>query len=99
MWIRGTLRLIVVALLGIEISIIALVSAASAASGGGTWQTPPPTVRAFDTEGTTGEGDWYTPMYLDELGFQPMDYRPRPVGPVGPMGSMGSVRSTGSRPR
>lgn len=61
MWIRGTLRLVTVALLDIEISIIALASAASAAPtppDGGTARTPPPVIRTHDP-GEPAYGPWW----------------------------------------
>lgn len=60
MWIRGKVRLMVVALLGLEISIIALASAASAASTGEARKSPPPVTRTYAIEGGIQTGHWFT---------------------------------------
>lgn len=62
MWIRGSVRLLVAALLGVEISIIALASAASAApvsSSRSVEQAPPPIVRTYQLEEVIKTARWY----------------------------------------
>lgn len=62
MWIRGSVRLFVVALLGVEISIIALASAASAApvsSERDASQAPPPILRTYELEEVIKTSRWY----------------------------------------
>lgn len=62
MWIRGSVRLLVVALLGVEISIIALASAASAApvsSEADVSQAPPPIIRTYELEEVIKTARWY----------------------------------------
>lgn len=64
MWIRGTVRLLVGALLGIEISIIALASAASAAPrppDEGPWRAPSIITRTYRLEGPIEVARWYPP--------------------------------------
>ncbi|NUR30449.1 MAG: hypothetical protein HOV83_32115 [Catenulispora sp.] len=70
MWIHGTARLIGVTLLGLQISIIALASAASAApKTSEPGRTPQPINQTYQLEGETNTGHWYATL----------DEKPHPV--------------------
>jgi hypothetical protein len=75
MWIRGTVRLVAVVFLNIEISIIALASAASAASqapGRAPRQTPSPITRSYHIGGTIEARRWHPSV-------DPADFGPEPA--------------------
>lgn len=74
MWIRGTVRLLAVVFLNIEISIIALASAASAASQAperGLRQTPSPITRSYHIGGTIEARRWHPSVDQADFGPKP----------------------------